>query len=140
MATFPLNVRSMKGTVYQGEVLSLTVPTEKGPLMIEPGYTNFMGAISSAGVMKIVEASGKPLYYAIFGGVVDVRRGVRVDVFSEELNFGYEIDLARAIASRDRNLDRLNSGDPGIDILRAKAKLAKALVRINAKELSEGSR
>ena len=140
MATFPLRVISMNGPVFEGDVLSVTVPTEKGPLTIEHGYTNFMGAISPAGVFKYVDEKGRTEYYAIFGGLVDVRRNDRVTVYTEEINYGYEIDMARAIAARDRNLDRLEKRDPGIDLIRAKAKLAKALVRINVKQLSEGGR
>lgn len=127
----------MHGTAFEGEALSILVPTTQGPLGIEPGYTNFIGAIAKAGVLKVVTAD-RTRYFAIFGGVVDVRKGERVDIYSEEVNDGFDIDLARAIAARDRNLDRISKREEGIDIIRAKAKLAKALVRISVKELSEG--
>ena len=138
MAGFPLKVLTMHGSVFDGNALSLLVPTEKGPLLIEPGYTNFIGAISPAGVMRIQTEKGME-YYAVFGGAVDVKRGQSVTVYSEEINYGEKIDLARAIASRDRNLDRIQTRPEGIDLVRAKIKLAKALARIDAKRLSEGS-
>ena len=137
MNTFPLKVLSMKGVAFEGEVFSLTVPTEFGPTMIEYGYTNFIAALLPAGVMKIVNEKGTT-YYAVFGGAVDVVKGGATTVYAEEINVGYEIDMARAMAARDRNLDRINSGSDEIDMAKAKAHLAKALIRISVKRLSEG--
>lgn len=137
MAAFPLKVLSMDGVAFEGEVDALLVPTEKGPLLIESGYTNLITSLLSAGVMKIVQ-NGKSDYYAVFGGVVDVRKGGATTVYSEEINRGYDIDLARAIAARDRNLDRINSPTDDIDIKKARAHLMKALTRIAVKNLSEG--
>ncbi|MCR5349125.1 MAG: F0F1 ATP synthase subunit epsilon [Bacilli bacterium] len=137
MATFPLRLLSMNGPVFEGDVAFVTVPTEKGPLTIEPGYTNFIGALSPAGVLIIGTGRGKE-YYAVFGGAVDVKRNQGVSIYSEDVNYGYEIDMARAMASRDRNLDRIAKHEDGVDIQRARIKLAKALVRINVKTLSEG--
>lgn len=138
MATFRLKVLTMHGPVYDDEALSVLLPTEKGPLLLEPGYTNYIGAIAPAGVMRIKTAHGNK-FYAIFGGVVDVKRTLGVTVYAEEINYAEEIDLARAVAARDRNLDRIETRPEGIDLIRAKAKLAKALARIDAKKLSEGN-
>ena len=138
MATFRLKVLTMHGPVYDDEALSVLLPTEKGPLLLEPGYTNYIGAIAPAGVMRIQTAHGNK-FYAIFGGVVDVKRTLGVTVYAEEINYAEEIDLARAVAARDRNLDRIETRPEGIDLIRAKVKLAKALARIDAKKLSEGN-
>lgn len=138
MATFRLKVLTMHGLVYDDEALSVLLPTEKGPLLLEPGYTNYIGAIAPAGVMRIQSAHGNK-FYAIFGGVVDVKRTLGVTVYAEEINYAEEIDLARAVAARDRNLDRIETRPEGIDLIRAKVKLAKALARIDAKKLSEGN-
>ena len=138
MATFRLKVLTMHGPVYDDEAFSVLLPTEKGPLLLEPGYTNYIGAIAPAGVMRIQSAHGNK-FYAIFGGVVDVKRTLGVTVYTEEINYAEEIDLARAVAARDRNLDRIETRPEGIDLIRAKVKLAKALARIDAKKLSEGN-
>ena len=137
MATFPLRIITPKGIIFDEEVFSATVPTEKGPLCIEAGYTNLITSISKAGVL-IVQTPEKKRYYAIFGGSLDVSKLDGTSIFTEEINDGYMIDMARAIAARDRNLDRIEKRPEGIDIVRARAKLAKALVRINVKQLSEG--
>lgn len=137
MASFPLRIFTPGGIIFDEEVLSITVPTEKGPLCVESGYTNLITSISKAGVL-IVQTPQKKRYYAIFGGSLDVSKLDGTSIYTEEINDGYAIDMARAIAARDRNLDRIERRPEGIDIVRAKAKLAKALVRINVKQLSEG--
>ena len=137
MATFPLTISAPQGIVYQGEAISLSLPSSKGPLLIQPGYTNIIEGLQNAGVMVVETEKGKE-FYAIFGGVVQFSKTSGCYVYSEEINNGYEIDMARAIAARDRNLDRLRSPDKGYDIARAKYKLLKALTRINVKQLSEG--
>lgn len=45
MATFRLRILTMGGVVFDGDVLSVLVPTEEGPLLIEPGYTNYIGSL-----------------------------------------------------------------------------------------------
>ncbi len=139
MATFRLRILTMGGVVFDGDVLSVLVPTEEGPLLIEPGYTNYIGSLKKAGVLRTITPE-KTDFYAVFGGVIDVRKGGIATLYCEEINDGYSIDLARAIAARDRNLDRIEKHEEGIDILRAKAKLAKALIRIDVKHLSEGGK
>ena len=137
MATFRLKILTPQGIVFDEDVLSVTVPAEKGPLCIQPGYTNVITSINPAGVLQVVTPK-QTRYFAIFGGALDVSKLEGAFIYTEEINDGYAIDMARAIAARDRNLDRIEKRPEGIDILRAKAKLAKALVRINVKQLSEG--
>ena len=138
MATFPLKILSSTGVVFDDEADSTLVPTVDGPLLVEYGYTNLIAAIAPAGVLKVVH-NGKSEFYAVFGGALDVRKGGTASLYVEEINRGYEIDMARALAARDRNLDRIQSPSDDTDVLKAKAHLAKALARISAKNLSEGS-
>lgn len=132
-----LRILTPQGVAYDNDVESFLVPTEQGPLLIERGYTNLISTLSPAGVLRI-DRNGKKAFFAIFGGVLQVNHEEGCSIFSEEIDDGASIDLARAQAARDRNLDRINSKDPNIDINRAKAKLAKALTRINVKTLSQG--
>lgn len=132
-----LRILTPQGVAYDNDVESFLVPTEQGPLLIERGYTNLISTLSPAGVLRI-DRNGKKAFFAIFGGVLQVNHEKGCSIFTEEIDDGASIDLARAQAARDRNLDRINSKDPNIDINRAKAKLAKALTRINVKTLSQG--
>ena len=134
---FPFRLLTPQGIALEGEATSVEVPTVDGPMAILPGYTNIIASLSKAGVLK-AEIDGKTRYFAIFGGVVENSHDHGCLVCVEEANDGYEIDMARAIASRDRALDRIEKSDPDLDIHRARASLARALARIDVKNLDEG--
>ena len=134
-----LKIHTPEGVFFEDGVLSFNVPTTLGPLEVEPGYTNVITTLAPTGVMWIKKDNGKS-YYAVFGGVLRVENGDKATLFTQEINDGYEIDMARAIAARDRNLDRIAKPDEGTDLIRARYKLNKALARISAKSLSEGKR
>ncbi len=71
--------------------------------------------------------------YAVSGGVFffkDNEATLLADAFESQ----DEIDLARAIAAKERAEQRLSSQDPSIDIKRAQIALAKAINRIGLKE------
>ena len=71
--------------------------------------------------------------YAVSGGVFFFKNNeatLLADAFESE----EEIDLARAIAAKERAEERLKSQDPSIDIKRAEIALAKAINRIGLKE------
>jgi F-type H+-transporting ATPase subunit epsilon len=71
--------------------------------------------------------------YAVSGGVFffkDNEATLLADAFESQ----DEIDLARAIAAKERAEQRLSTQDPSIDIKRAQIALAKAINRIGLKE------
>lgn len=130
-----LIVLTPKGVFLDQEVERFLVPSTMGPLEISEGYTPLIASLLESGVLKIT--MGKPKYYAIFQGTLKVEED-RAFVMCSEIEDGYSIDMARAIASRDRALDRIEKREEGIDVKRAKASLARALARISAKSLDEG--
>ena len=134
-----LKIHTPDGIFFEDGVTSFLVPTTMGPLEVEPGYTNVITTLLPSGVMWIKKADKKS-YYAVFGGVLRVQSGEMATLFTQEINDGYGIDMARAIASRDRSLDRISKHAAGDDLKMARIKLDKALARISAKTLSEGKR
>jgi F0F1-type ATP synthase epsilon subunit len=68
-----LVILSPEGVVYEGEVLSLYVPSEKGPLGILPGYTPTIAPLRD-GVGKALDALKKTAFYFVcFGGALEVK-------------------------------------------------------------------
>ena len=63
------------------------------------------------------------------GGFIEVV-GDRVTVLAEAAEFGEEIDLTRAQASRDRAAERLAKKE-AVDVARAEAALTRARIRID---------
>ena len=138
MSKIHLQVITPIGVLYDQDVDMFLVPTDKGPLAISPQYTTLITACLPFGVLKTV-IDGKPNYFAMFGGFLEVTpTGARI--LADDLEDGYSIDRARAIAARDRAQDRIVRADEGTDILRAQAALYRALARIDAKEKSEGGK
>lgn len=137
--TLTLNVYTPNGLFCSEQVSAFLIPTELGPLMVEPGYTNLITMLKPSGVMWI-KRDKQTSYYAIFGGALRMSQGDKADLYCEEINDGYEIDMARAIAARDRSLDRIAKPESEEELKMAKLKLAKSLARIDAKSLSEGKR
>lgn len=133
----PLEILTPSGTFFAGEVTSFTVPSAKGPLMIEGGYTPIYEKLLPYGVLKLTQPSGVR-YYALFAGQLSIEPG-QARITCEEIEDGYDIDIARAIASRDRAQDRLSRHDPNLDVGRARASLQRAVARIAAKSYAEGS-
>lgn len=130
-----LLILTPKGVYLDKEVERFLVPSTKGPLEICGGYTPLIAGLKPAGVLKVT--MGKAKFFAIFNGTLKVEKD-RAYILCDDIEDGYAIDMARAIASRDRALDRLDNHDPEIDLKRAKASLARALARIDVKNLDEG--
>lgn len=135
-AKIPLKIVTPEGVFVEEDVESFLVPSTQGPLEVGPGYTNLITTILPAGVMWIRHKNKKD-YYAVFGGVLRID-GQTATLYTQEINDGYEIDMARAIAARDRSLDLISSSSDGDDVRLARIRLDKSLARISAKSLSEG--
>ena len=138
-STIEVKIFTPEGLYYDGVASSLLTPTTEGPVEIDPGHTNLITVIPPSGVMWIAK-EGKKRYYAVFGGVLRVEEGKKATIFTEEINDGYSIDMARALSARDRSLDRIKAHTSDDDVRIARTKLNKALARISAKNLSEGKR
>ncbi|OPZ33396.1 MAG: ATP synthase epsilon chain [Tenericutes bacterium ADurb.BinA155] len=136
--SFRLLALTPKGIFFDKNVEEAYIPTPNGPLGIFPNYTRARFALAPSGVLKVKE-SGKEKYYAIFGGVVRVDSNQTM-ILTEEIEDGLSIDMARAIAARDRAQDLLSNKEMGADIDRARAALNRALTRIDVKSLDEGGR
>ncbi len=131
-----LTVLDSTGLVYDQEVDRFMVQSQKGPLEVAPGYADCYEALSEDGVMKAASSFG-PAYFAIHHGLLEVKRG-RARIVCLYAEDGRNIDVARATASKQRAESRL--ADPSLDLIRAKAALSRALVRLEASRLSLGSK
>lgn len=127
-----------KGIFFDGEVDEVIFPSLQGPLSISTGYTNVIEVLADAGVMKIKTSNGTR-FAAIIHGIVKVVAG-ECFVVAEDINYGEDIDLDRAIASKEKQLELLKEKSDAYAIKVARIKLNKALARIDAKTLSSGGK
>ncbi|MDY6430133.1 MAG: ATP synthase delta/epsilon chain alpha-helix domain-containing protein [Bacilli bacterium] len=133
---FKLSIYTPNGIFIEKEVNEVIVPSLKGPLSISSGYTNIIEVCEDAGVIKIIDEKGAS-FAAIFNSIVKVIEGHCI-ITASDINSGIEVDLDRAIRAKDKALNSLQENLSAEDIKMAKVKLAKAISRISAKNLTNG--
>lgn len=69
-------------------------------------------------------------HYSIGGGILNVQKDETI-ILVESFEKPSEIDLNRALASKERAEKRISSNDPNIDLKRAEIALKRAINRIS---------
>jgi F-type H+-transporting ATPase subunit epsilon len=80
------------------EANSLTLPTQLGEITILPGHVPLVANLA-AGEIRYRQGEMEE-FFAVSGGVVEVRPGNEVVVLAESAEFGQEIDEQRAEQAR----------------------------------------
>ena len=131
MSTYHLQVVSMDGLDFEGEVQKILLRTIDGDVEILARHTNYCTAIGM-GTAKVTMDDGQERKAACIGGMLSVMNG-EVRVLPTTWEWSEDIDLDRAIAAKLKAEQTLN--DKAIDKearIRAEAKLYRALVRIGS--------
>jgi len=136
--SFTVKALTPKGEFFTKVVSEAYFPSVNGPIGIFTDYAPGFIVLQDAGVIRIRE-NNEDIYYAVFGGVVKTDNNV-VTILTDDIEDGYSIDMARAIAARDRANDRIASVDPNIDYARAKRALKRSMTRISVKTLTHGAK
>ena len=131
MATFRLQVVSMDGLLYDGEVQRIKLRTIHGDLAILARHMNYVTAIGM-GTATVVLEDGTERKAAYIGGMLTMMNNL-CRVIPTTWEWGDEIDLERAQEAKKRAEERLaDSNLEEIARVNAEAKLYRALVRINS--------
>ena len=131
MATFRLQVVSMDGLEYDGEVQRIKLRTIHGDLAILARHMNYVTAIGM-GTAKVVMADGTERQAACIGGMLSMMDN-HCRVIPTTWEWGEDIDVARAMDAKKRAEKKLaQSNLDKISRIKAEARLYRALVRINS--------
>jgi len=125
---FKLEIITPRSIVYQADATSVSAPGVKGGFQVLYNHAPFLSALET-GVIKVKDATGNDASYATSGGFVEVKDN-KVVVLVESAELPGEIDVERAVAARDRAIQRLKSKSPDVDVERARAALIRALNRL----------
>jgi F-type H+-transporting ATPase subunit epsilon len=125
---FKLEILTPQKSVYSGEVESFTAPGTLGSFQVLRDHAPFLTTIS-VGEVKVLDQSGNESFYSTSGGFVEVNHN-HVSFLADTVERRDEINIARATSAKERAEARLMEKEPGLDIARAKAALARALNRI----------
>lgn len=123
-----LEVVTPERKVYSEDIRFVVLPGSEGELGILPEHAPLVSALKIGQVR--VQHEGKTLKIAVSGGFAEVRNS-RVTVLANAAEREDQINLERAQAAKERAEQRLASGGPDIDTVRAEAALRRAINRIN---------
>lgn len=131
MSTYHLQVVSLDGSEFDGEVQKILLRTIDGDVEILARHTDYCTAIGM-GTAKVIMADGTEKKAACIGGMLSVMNG-EVRVLPTTWEWAEDIDVERAKAAKARAEERLK--DQMLDKearVRAEAKLYRALVRLGS--------
>ncbi len=126
--TFRLEILTLKRTTYAGMVISVIAPGAKGRFGVLVRHAPMISSLES-GALKIREPAGKEVSAFVGEGFLMVEKD-NVVILASRAEMAHQIDVERALASRDRALTRLKEKPPGLDIARAETSLQRALARL----------
>ena len=128
-----LKIVTPMGTYREEDVDILTIKTTDGYIGILANHIPLAAGVEISEMHYKID--NQTYEFAIAGGFLYVSEENTVTVIANAIESKDEIDLKRAQAAEKRARDRLASKKEGIDIKRAQLALAKALVRINVKNM-----
>ena len=132
MRDFHIKIVSPDGLKLDGNIKSLLVRTDDGDVEILAGHTDYFATVG-IGRARILTDAGER-FASVNGGFLSVSGG---DVTLATTTFEYadEIDVSRARQAKDIAEKRMSDAKTQSEIDVAKAKLMRAINRINVSEL-----
>ena len=128
MREFHLQIVTPDGSVFDGMAESLIVRSEMGDVEILAGHADLF---ASLGIGRArIKADGETQVGSAAGGFIAVENG-EVRLVATTFEFKENIDLNRAKAAREKAEEKLKNAKSIADIDIAKAKLMRAINRIN---------
>ena len=132
MNSFPLLILAAEKPFYEGECVSLVIPTPDGQYGIMANHTNMISAISP-GMLKFTDEKGEVTVAAVSAGLVKVENN-RALLLVDTVERPEEIDENRARRSAEQAKEALLQKRSIQDYYAAQAKMARALNRLKVKE------
>ena len=131
MATFRLQIVTMDGLIYEGEVQRIKLRTIHGDLAILARHMNYVTAIGM-GTATVTMEDGTERKAACIGGMLTMMNN-HCRIIPTTWEWGEDIDLERAMDAKRRAEERLaESNLDEMARVNAEAKLFRALVRISS--------
>lgn len=126
-SAYPLEIVTPDKNFFEGEVEMVIVRTAEGDVGILKDHEPLVAPVSIGSIRVKIDGQFKEA--ACAGGFLCVEEE-KTTVVTDCAEWASEIDTDRAKAALDRAQKRLDRHDDGIDILRAKIALNKAINRI----------
>ena len=133
MSTFHLTISTPDGLLYDGEVERLRVRMIDGDVCLLAHHMDYVSAVG-AGEAAVTTADGQTRTAACIGGMLSMIHN-EANLIATTFEWADQIDLDRAKRAKEDAENRIEaSKSDKQELLLAKAKLQRALVRINVKK------
>lgn len=131
MSTFHLKISTPDGLKFDGEVERLRVRMIDGDVSLLARHADYVSAVG-AGEAAILMADGQVRCAACIGGMLAMINN-EANLIATTFEWADEIDLERAARAKQAAEARIAAATDDKELLLAKAKLQRALVRIGVK-------
>ena len=128
MSSFRLQIVTPDGSLFDGQAETLRLCTSEGYVSIRAGHVDYIATLDVG--MVSVTKDGTTRDAACGGGFISVEEG-EVRLVATTFEYADEIDVERAESAKKRAEERLAQAREERDIALAKAKLSRALNRID---------
>lgn len=132
MNTFSLTILAAEKPFYEGECISLVIPTNDGQYGIQAHHTAMIAAIVP-GVLKITTPDGEESAAAVSEGIVKIENN-QVLILVDTAEHPEEIDENRARRSAEQAKEAILQKRSIQDYYAAQAKMARAVGRLRVKQ------
>lgn len=131
MSSFRLQIVTPDGSLFDGQAEALRLKTTEGYVSIRAKHADYIAALD-IGVVTVTE-NGVSRNAACGGGFLSVENG-EVRLVATTFEYADSIDVERAELAKQKAQERLEALTEEKDILMAKAKLMRAINRLNVAE------
>ena len=132
MNSFHLCILAADKPFYDGECVSLVIPTDDGSYGVQANHRNMIAAIVSGTVSFKINEESKPEYAAVSEGIMKVENN-NVLILADTAERPDEIDENRAKEDAEEAKEILMTKRSVSEYKEAEARLARALTRIKTK-------
>ena len=132
MRSFKLDIVSPDGSLFSGDAERLLVRTTDGDVEILAGHTDLFATL---GVGRVKLTAGDSVRYASASGGFLTVKGGSVTLAAITFEFADAIDQERAERAKERAEEAIRTAKDDRALDTAKAKLARAMSRINVANL-----
>lgn len=132
MKEFYLEILTPSKKVFEGNVLSVTLPGTVGEFQVLFNHAPIISTLE-IGRLKVKTADGQEMLYSVSNGVAEILNNKAL-ILVKSIEDVTEIDVSRAEKAAERARKRLSEKhNQEIDFSRAEAALNRALNRIKLK-------
>lgn len=131
MNTFKLKILAAEKPFYEGECVSLVIPTNDGQYGIMANHNNVIAAIIP-GLLKMTLSDGAEFIAAVSGGIIKVENNT-VLLLVDTAERPEEIDENRAKRSAEEAKEAILQKKSIQDYYNAQAKMSRAISRLKVK-------